>query len=316
MTALPPLIPGSQSLSTLDVSKAKINTLLGDSLSTLNTWKSSVRAASTANIASLVGAMTVDGVALVAGDTILLKNQSTGTQNGLYVVKTLAWQRKSNMPVGISVAGAAVFVNEGTANSDRAFVCTNNPGSDVVGTNALVFTTLVANAIAQGTINQIQVSDGSGVAVASAATATVAGLLTGATGVVATTGGVTASAGNITATAGSIVGTGHVYSSKVDYTQITNATTAVAITTSAGSVTTVSLTNATTVAITFNLTGSVILSTSKLILTPVLYSGVAVTNGVPMVFATSVVAGTAGITVTNFGANALSGTLTFNYIIV
>jgi hypothetical protein len=203
--AVPPLLPGSLLLSTLEVDKAKIKTLLGDSLSTLNTWKSSVRVASTANIASLVGETTVDGVVLVAGNTILLKNQSTASQNGLYVVKTLAWQRKSDMPVGISAAGVAVFINEGTTNADKVFVCTNNPGSDIVGTSALTFTALVADALAQGTIDQIQVSDGAGTMVASAATATVAGLLTGATGVVATTGGVTATAGNVTATAGSVV---------------------------------------------------------------------------------------------------------------
>jgi hypothetical protein len=198
---VPPLIPGSQLLSTLEVSKAKINTLLGDSLSTLNTWKSSVRAASTANIASLSGTMTVDGVSLVAGDSILLKNQSTTTQNGLYIVKNLIWQRKSNMPIGIAVAGSAVFINEGTANADKVFVCTNNTGSDIVGTDGLTFVALGA---AQGTVNQIQVSDGAGNVVASAATSTVAGLLTGATGLVATTGNITATAGNVVITSSTV----------------------------------------------------------------------------------------------------------------
>lgn len=197
MTAIPPLIPGTQLLATLEVDKAKIKTIMGESLSTLNTWKSSVRAASTANISTLSGAMTVDGVALVQGDSILLKNQTTSTQNGIYVVKSLEWQRRYDMPVGISVAGVSVLVTEGTANSDKVFVCTNDKGSDIVGTDSLTFTILKANAIGQGTINQIQVSTGSGDVVASAATATVAGLLTGATGVVATTGDVVSSLGDV-----------------------------------------------------------------------------------------------------------------------
>jgi hypothetical protein len=149
---VPPRIPGSQVLSTLDVETAKINTLFGDVLYKLNTWKGSVTAATTANIVSMIGLMTIDGVVLVSGDTVLVKDQSTATQNGLYVVSAGAWYRPNNLPAGSFAAGVAVFVNEGTLNKDKVFVCTNDSGTtasptDVVGTDALVFASLVAGGV-------------------------------------------------------------------------------------------------------------------------------------------------------------------------
>lgn len=59
--------------------------------------KQSVKAASTANIASLSGTKTIDGVALVAGDRVLVKDQSTASQNGVYVVAASAWARAADM---------------------------------------------------------------------------------------------------------------------------------------------------------------------------------------------------------------------------
>src|SRR5205085_10291477 len=54
-------------------------------------WKPSVRAATTANIATLAGGApnTLDGVTLAANDRILVKDQGTRSQNGIYVVTTL-----------------------------------------------------------------------------------------------------------------------------------------------------------------------------------------------------------------------------------
>jgi len=121
--------------------------------------------------------------------------------------------------------------------------------------------------------------------------------------------------GDVTAV-GNVTGVGLNYSSKGIYTQLTSATTAVPVTTNAGSVTTQSLTTATTATTVFTMTGAVFLSSSQVMLTDVAYSGTPLTNGIPVMYATSVVAGTATITVANYGANALAGTLTFNYIIV
>jgi len=102
--------------------------------------KDAVRAATTANI-TLSGTQTVDGVALVAGNRVLVKDQSTGSQNGLYDVSVSAWTRTtdSDAPTGELTGGTFVFVQEGTTNADSGFVCTND-GTVTVGTTALTFT--------------------------------------------------------------------------------------------------------------------------------------------------------------------------------
>jgi hypothetical protein len=101
--------------------------------------KQSVRAIATSNVASLSGPQTIDGVSLVAGDRVLLISQTTTTQDGIYVVAAGAWTRATDFAIGSTVAGAFMFVEEGT-NADTGWVCTNNKGSDTVGTNDLSFT--------------------------------------------------------------------------------------------------------------------------------------------------------------------------------
>jgi len=101
--------------------------------------KGAVRTIATSNVASLSGVGSiVNGVTLVADDRILLTSQSTTTQDGIYVVKSGAWVRSSDFAIGSSVANAFMFVEEGTY-ADTGWVCTNNTGSAVVGTNDLVF---------------------------------------------------------------------------------------------------------------------------------------------------------------------------------
>lgn len=105
--------------------------------------KADVRAASTANGAlatAFENGDTLDGVTLATGDRILLKDQSTGAENGIYTVNASgAPTRASDMLAASAAAGARMFVQEGTANAERAFRCTNNAGSDSVETDALVF---------------------------------------------------------------------------------------------------------------------------------------------------------------------------------
>ena len=100
--------------------------------------KDSVKATTTANI-TLSGTQTVDGVSLSADDRVLVKNQSTATQNGLYLVKSGGWVRTDDMASGANAAGAFVFVEQGTLNAENGFTCTSNTGSAVVGTNNLTF---------------------------------------------------------------------------------------------------------------------------------------------------------------------------------
>lgn len=102
-------------------------------------WKQPVRAASTANVASLSGPQTIDGVSLIAGDRVLLKDQSSASANGIYVVAAGAWSRSTDADANTEIeSGMVVSVSEGTANADKAFILTTN-GAIVVGTTPLAF---------------------------------------------------------------------------------------------------------------------------------------------------------------------------------
>ena len=106
--------------------------------------KNSVRVATTANgtlSTAFANGQTVDGVTLATGDRILLKNQSTGSQNGIYTVNASgAPTRATDFDADSEVTGGTFFfVEEGTVNADNGFVMTND-GSVTVGTTALVFT--------------------------------------------------------------------------------------------------------------------------------------------------------------------------------
>jgi hypothetical protein len=100
--------------------------------------KASVRAATTANI-TLSGEQTIDGVSVVAGDRVLVKNQSTGSENGIYVASASGWSRADDANSSAEVtAGMFTFVAEGTANSDSGWVLTTND-TITLGTTALTF---------------------------------------------------------------------------------------------------------------------------------------------------------------------------------
>ena len=100
--------------------------------------KESVKVATTANI-TLSGTQTIDGVAVSADERVLVKDQSTGSQNGLYLCKAGSWARTDDLPTGDDAAGMFTFVEQGTDNGDKGFVCTSNKGSAAVGSNSLAF---------------------------------------------------------------------------------------------------------------------------------------------------------------------------------
>ena len=102
-------------------------------------FKESVRVATTANI-TLSGAQTIDGVSAIAGDRVLVKNQSTGSQNGIYVVAAGAWSRATDADSSAEVTtGMFVFVSEGTTQADTAWVLSTND-TITLDTTALTFT--------------------------------------------------------------------------------------------------------------------------------------------------------------------------------
>jgi hypothetical protein len=97
--------------------------------------KDSVRVATSANIALDNAPSVVDGVTLTQGDRVLVKAQTTASQNGIYVFSASGaeMERAIDMDAAGEFVGSFFFVEEGTANSDQGFVCSTNgtvtPGS-------------------------------------------------------------------------------------------------------------------------------------------------------------------------------------------
>ena len=197
--------------------------------------KDAVRAATTANI-TLSGTQTVDGVSLIAGDRVLVKNQSTGSENGLYTVGASSWVRTTDADAPNEMGGGDfVFVQEGTANADSGFVCTND-GALTIGTTALTFTQFSG-----------------------------AGQITAGTGLTKTgnTIDVIGTAGRITANADSI----DIASTYVGQSTITTLGT---ITTGTWTGTTIAVANGGTGATTSTGSGAVVLANTPTLITPVL----------------------------------------------
>ena len=86
--------------------------------------------ASTANV-TLSGVQTIDGILQLVGQSILLKNQSTASQNGLWIVQSGAWTRPINFPSGFVLPANCtvdVFIESGVSNIGHSFaLVTTNP---------------------------------------------------------------------------------------------------------------------------------------------------------------------------------------------
>jgi hypothetical protein len=104
-------------------------------------WKASVRAATTTAgtlASSFANGSVIDGVTLATGDRILIKDQATGSENGIRVVNASgAPTRATDADTATKLLQATVVIREGTANKDQQWTCTND--SIVLGTTALVF---------------------------------------------------------------------------------------------------------------------------------------------------------------------------------
>jgi len=99
-----------------------------------------VRGASTANL-TLSGVQTIDGVVYSAGQKILVKDQTTAANNGIYQVASGAWTRDSSMNTWAQVPGTIISVQEGTANHDTVWLSTADI-SGTLGTTSITFTQL------------------------------------------------------------------------------------------------------------------------------------------------------------------------------
>ncbi len=101
--------------------------------------KDPVRVATTAAI-TLSGTQTIDGVAVIAGDRVLVKDQGSAPTNGVYVVAAGAWARATDADASAELpSGSSIFVSEGTANADTTYVLSTN-APIVLNTTALAFT--------------------------------------------------------------------------------------------------------------------------------------------------------------------------------
>lgn len=100
-------------------------------------WKQPVRAATTANI-TLSGTQTIDGVSVIAGDRVLVKSQTAGSGNGIYVAAAGAWARATDFDSATEALGAATFVSEGTTLGNTVWLQTTD-APITLGTTALVF---------------------------------------------------------------------------------------------------------------------------------------------------------------------------------
>jgi hypothetical protein len=111
-----------------------------------------VRVATTANI-TLSGTQTIDGVSLSVGDRVLVKDQTTATQNGIYVVAASTWSRATdadNTPDGELKGGDFTLVLEGTAGSGYGYVCSNTSAITIGTTNVTYAAFNAAKAVVAG----------------------------------------------------------------------------------------------------------------------------------------------------------------------
>lgn len=123
----------------------------------VSSWKEPVRMATTVAgtlSTSFENGDTIDGVTLATGDRILIKNQSTQTENGIYTVNSSgAPTRATDADTGAELLGATVFVSEGTANKDTVWMQTTN-AAITVGSSNIVWALLGPH------VSAITVADG------------------------------------------------------------------------------------------------------------------------------------------------------------
>lgn len=132
--------------------------------------KQSVRVATTVAI-TLSNTQTIDDIALSVGDRVLVKNQGTASQNGIYVVASGAWTRAADANSDAEVTpGMFVFVEQGTTNADSGWVLSTD-APITLDTTALTFAQfsgagqIIAGSGLTKTGNTLNVGAGTGITV-------------------------------------------------------------------------------------------------------------------------------------------------------
>lgn len=131
-----------------------------DALVTGLSWKQAVRVATTAAgtlSSDFFNGQTIDGVVIATGDRILIKDQASATENGIYTVNNVgAPTRSLDMNSGSEFPEATVAIQEGTVNADTQYVCSTN-APVVVGVTNITFV-LIGGTTYVGTTNRITVT--------------------------------------------------------------------------------------------------------------------------------------------------------------
>jgi hypothetical protein len=112
--------------------------------------KASVTVATIADI-TLSGTQTIDGVALIPGNRVLVKDQSTTEQNGIYIVAAGAWSRALDADTWNDLISAFTFVEQGTLNADTGWVSIINAGGTLGVTSVSFVQFSAAGAYTAGT---------------------------------------------------------------------------------------------------------------------------------------------------------------------
>lgn len=109
-------------------------------LNTDSSFKPNVVVATTANIA-LSGTQTIDGVAVVANDRVLVKNQTAPAENGIYLCQASAWTRATDMDNTVDCSAAIVGVDRGTVGAGLVYMngwkATNTLGTTAMSWSAM-----------------------------------------------------------------------------------------------------------------------------------------------------------------------------------
>jgi hypothetical protein len=117
-------------------------------------------AATTANVdltADLQNGDTIDGVTLVTGDRVLVKDQTTASQNGLYtVVASGTASRDTEHDTIAELSGQMVVVNQGTSNDNKIFLCTTDSDA-TLGSSDITYTQVTPSNT--GTVTSVAVAD-------------------------------------------------------------------------------------------------------------------------------------------------------------
>ena len=135
--------PSSAAFTTATVSTAPVsgndvvNKTYLDYFAAGLSWKQPVLCATTTNI-TLSGLQACDGITPVAGDRILVKSQTTTSQNGIYLASATAWSRSPDADTWDELISAICFVEEGSTLAGTAWYCTAQAGG-TIGTTAVVW---------------------------------------------------------------------------------------------------------------------------------------------------------------------------------